>query len=320
MIFLQVNFVLQSMITHPSPSPENRFGGFELILAEHFGLCFGVRDAIELARQERARGPLTILGSLAHHPHIVKDLESRGIQTRSSPGDLPHGERIMITAHGASDRKIQDLKALGHEVLEATCPLVRQAHQALRQLVEEGRHPVIIGIREHVEVRGMTEDLEDYDVVLTEQDIDAIPFHPRIGVVAQTTQPTLRVETLTERLQRRHPDADVRLINTVCRPTRQRQEAADQLARRCDVIIVVGGPNSNNTRELVTSCGRYGARVHRVTEASELQPAWLQGATSVGLTAGTSAPNPIVRGVLQQLQQWSSPQSVHSDTTYLAQS
>lgn len=320
MIFLQVNFVLQSMNTNPSLELENHSGGFELILAEHLGLCFGVRDAIELARQEGSKGPLTILGSLAHHPHIVEDLESRGIRTLSNPEGLAWGERVMITAHGASDRRIQDLKAQGHEVLEATCPLVRQAHQALRQMIQEGRHPVIIGIRDHVEVRGMTEDLEHYDVVLTEKEIDTLPFHPRIGVVAQTTQPTLRVEALTERLQRRHPNADVRLINTVCRPTRQRQEAADQLARRCDVIIVVGGPNSNNTRELVASCGRYGAQVHRVTEASELQASWFDRAARVGLTAGTSAPDAIVAGVLSRLQSWSRPLPVSTQASNLLQS
>ena len=133
-----------------------------------------------------------------------------------------------------------------------------------RRSSETGYHPVIIGQRGHVEVRGLTEDLADFDVVLEAEDVQALADHPRLGVAAQTTQPIEKVRDLVALIRARFPQSEVRFIDTVCQPTKLRQRAAVELARQCDVVIVIGGAHSNNTRELVSTCRRYCSQVHHV--------------------------------------------------------
>jgi 4-hydroxy-3-methylbut-2-enyl diphosphate reductase len=200
----------------------------------------------------------------------------------------------MVTAHGASERAIAKTRSLGLHVIEATCPLVYVAHRAMKALLRDGYHPVIIGQRAHVEVRGLTEDLEAYDVVLDERDVAALDEHPRLGIAAQTTQPIERVRRLVALIRQRFPQSDVRFIDTVCLPTKQRQDAAADLARQCDVVIVVGGANSNNTRELVNTCRYHCSEVHHVQTASDLCREWFVNAQRVGLTAGTSTPDAVI--------------------------
>ena len=138
--------------------------------------------------------------------------------------------------------------------MEATCPLVRVAHRAVADLARTGYHPVVVGKRDHVEVRGLTEDLDDFDVVLSEADVFELKERPRFGVAAQTTQPIEKVRALVELIRRRFPASEVRFIDTVCQPTKQRQNAAIELAQQSDVVVVIGGAHSNNTRELVRTC------------------------------------------------------------------
>lgn len=273
----------------------------QVIRAEHLGMCFGVRDAIALALGRAEAAPLTILGDLVHNAAVLGDLHARGIAIAHDPAHV-ETHTVMVTAHGASERALARTRARGLEVVEATCPLVHVAHRAVRSLLEEGYHPVIIGQRAHVEVRGLTEDLDEFDVVLDESDVLRLEPHPRIGIAAQTTQPIDRVRSLVALIRRRFPQSDVRFIDTVCHPTKERQSAAAALARRCDVVIVVGGENSNNTRELVNTCRRHCARVHHVQTASDLCPEWFLAAGTVGITAGTSTPDALIDRVDQQIR------------------
>lgn len=266
----------------------------KILRASHLGMCFGVRDAIEKALLTPE--PLTILGELVHNESVLQDLRARGIQVENHL-DRVHTSSVMITAHGASQRALERVRARGLQVLEATCPLVHVAHRAVSKLVEDGFHPVIIGKRDHVEVRGMTEDLDEFDVVLTEEDIARVQERPRLGVVAQTTQSIDKVRRLVDLIRERFPQSEVRFMDTVCQPTKQRQTAAIELALHSDVVVVIGGANSNNTRELVSTCGRFCSRVHHVQTASDLRPEWFDGAETVGLTAGTSTPDAIIDAV-----------------------
>jgi 4-hydroxy-3-methylbut-2-enyl diphosphate reductase len=265
----------------------------KIIRAEHLGMCFGVRDAITLAVNEVAVAPLTILGELVHNETVIAGLRSRGIRIQNDVGGVAT-QRVMITAHGASQRVLNEARGRGLNVVEATCPLVHAAHRAVAELVRAGFHPVIIGRREHVEVRGLTGDLEAFDVVLDEADVMALTERPRFGVAAQTTQPMDKVERLVELIRRRFPASEVRFVDTVCRPTKQNQSAAAELARQCDVVVVIGGAHSNNTQELVKTCRRHCPRVHHVLSAADLRAEWFVGAAKVGITAGTSTPDSVI--------------------------
>jgi 4-hydroxy-3-methylbut-2-enyl diphosphate reductase len=300
-------FALQSLTrftrTHARPCPPAHFIllTMKIIRAKHLGMCFGVRDAINLALDRARHEPLTIYGDLVHNDTVLASLRQRGIQFEHDPDRVPTTE-VMITAHGASDRTMSQLRQRGLSVSEATCPLVHHAHLAVQRLVQENYHPVIIGKREHVEVRGLTEDLQEYDVILTEDDVATLRERPRFGVAAQTTQPIDKVQRLVDLIRRRFPRSEVRFEDTVCQPTKQRQSAAVELAKVCDVVVVVGGPKSNNTHELVRTCQRFCAQVYHVQQASDLRHEWFQSATVVGLTAGTSTPDVTIDAVEHRLQ------------------
>jgi 4-hydroxy-3-methylbut-2-en-1-yl diphosphate reductase len=286
-----------------------------VLRAEHLGMCFGVRDAIALAFTHGESAPLTILGDLVHNEAVLAGLQAKGIAVARNPFDVKTN-RVMVTAHGASERMLAKVRALGLETIEATCPLVDVAHQAIRTLVCEGYHPVIVGQRDHVEVRGLTEDLEAFDVVLHEHDVLQLEEHPRLGVAAQTTQPLDRVRHLVALMRQRFPRSDVRFIDTVCHPTKQRQSAAVDLARQCDVVIVVGGANSNNTRELVNTCRHHCSQVHHIQTESDIRSEWVVGADTVGVTAGTSTPEDVIDRVERQLRALGAEPSTASHTPW----
>jgi 4-hydroxy-3-methylbut-2-enyl diphosphate reductase len=268
----------------------------KVIRAEHLGMCFGVRDAIALALEQSEEQPLTILGDLVHNETVLAELRARGVRIAQQATEVDTAT-VMITAHGTSERAMSRARDRGLAVMEATCPLVHAAHRAVAKLVNQGYHPVIIGKRDHVEVRGMTEDLKEFDVLLSEADVLALPERPRFGIAAQTTQPIEKVRQLVALVRQRFPQADVCFVDTVCQPTKQRQNAAAELAQQSDVVVVIGGAHSNNTHELVRTCRRYCARVHHVQTAQDLRAEWFVAANTVGITAGTSTPDAVVASV-----------------------
>jgi len=264
-------------------------------------MCFGVRDAIGLAQDRASAGPVTVLGDLVHNETVLTDLRNQGVLIRQDASDIPTRE-VLITAHGASDRRIEGLRRLGLTVTEATCPLVHRAHQALKKLVAAGYHPLVVGQAGHVEVRGLTEDHPGCEVILSEAEVDRLPERPRYGVVSRTTQPVTRVRELVQRLRDRFPGSEIRWIDTVCQPTKDRQEAAEALAGRCDVVLVIGGAHSNNTRRLVDTCRNRCERVHWLQTAEDLDPAWVRETDTVGITAGTSTPDTVIDAVESALR------------------
>jgi 4-hydroxy-3-methylbut-2-en-1-yl diphosphate reductase len=289
------------MQSQRTPQDSDTESPFRIIRAEHLGMCFGVRDAIALAHEHAKTGPLTILGELVHNRTVSAGLQARGIAIAHDIRDV-HTSTVMVTAHGASERALAQTRALGFEVVEATCPLVHVAHKAVHALVRDGYHPVIVGQRGHVEVRGLTGDLDRFDVVLDDEDVLTLAPHPRIGIAAQTTQPVVKVRHIVDLIKCRFPDSLVRFIDTVCRPTKDRQIAATDLARQCDVVVVIGGANSNNTRELVQTCRRDCSRVYHVQTYADLRPGWFAEVRTVGITAGTSTPDEIIEQVERRIR------------------
>jgi 4-hydroxy-3-methylbut-2-enyl diphosphate reductase len=259
-------------------------------IAEHYGICFGVRDALSLAERLASDEPLTILGQLVHNPIARERLDALGVKQGKLDDDPAAAtRRVMITAHGSSDTARARWRASGREVADATCPLVRHAHEQLRRLVEqEGCFPVIIGKHGHVEVLGLGGDFPEAAVLESETDLPSIPDRPLYGVIAQTTQPIQRVLRLVVALRACRPNSRVRFRDTVCRPTKERQEALRKLIAEVEIVIVVGGRNSNNTRELMETVRAAGLPAHHIERADELRAEWFDGIEHAGITGGTS--------------------------------
>jgi len=270
----------------------------KIIVAEHFGMCFGVRDAIAEATRLGAEAPLTILGELVHNPVVGERLRGLGIRQ----AEVAETRRVMITAHGASDARRDALRSEGFEVADGTCPLVKHAHTQLRRLVLTGYFPVVIGQAGHVEVRGLTGDFAEAFVVSDSADIAKLPPRARYGVISQTTQPIDRVNAVVAEIRALHPAAEVRFVDTVCKPTKDRQVALKRLLALADTVVVVGGHQSNNTRELVQTCVRAGRRAFHIERPEELNAADFAAAKVVGVTGGTSTLSETVAGVIEQLK------------------
>jgi 4-hydroxy-3-methylbut-2-enyl diphosphate reductase len=273
-------------------------------LAEHYGLCFGVRDAIAQAEQLASQGPLTVLGELVHNPVVRERLAQRGVREGALDAESAPTPIVMVTAHGAADRKHTEWRDAGFQVADGTCPLVRHAHTQLGLLVTLGYFPIVIGKRGHVEVNGLTGDFPEACVVEIEDEIPLLPHRGRYGVIAQTTQPLEKVHALVEAIRRARPQSEVRFADTVCQPTKNRQNALRKLIAECDTLAVVGGRNSNNTAQLVAAARTAGRTVFHIERAEELDPAWFRDAQNVGLTAGTSTLRETVAAVHERLQEF----------------
>ncbi len=282
----------------------------KILLAEHFGMCFGVRDAIAQAESLAAAGPLTVLGELVHNPIVRERLQARGVLEQSlSETQNAATREVMITAHGASDFRRSQWRDAGYEVSDGTCPLVRHAHSQLRGLVAAGYFPVVIGQPGHVEVRGLTEDFPGAIVLADAADVAMLPPLERFGVISQTTQPIDRVRAIVAEIRRQRPAAEVRFADTVCKPTKDRQLALQKLIAQAEVIVVIGGRASNNTRQLVATCRAAGRRVVHIERPEELVAADFENVAVAGVTAGTSTLGETVDAALARLRMISENQT-----------
>ncbi len=259
----------------------------KVILAEHFGMCFGVRDAIAEAERLASAGPLTILGELVHNPIVRERLAHRGVR-EGNLNDEAATAQVMITAHGASDATRSKWRDAGYVVADGTCALVRHAHRQLRALVAASYFPIVIGQPDHVEVRGLMGDFPEARVLQSAPAIEQLPAAARFGVISQTTQPIEHVHSLVSALRRARPRSEVRFVDTVCKPTKDRQRALQKLLALADTIVVVGGRSSNNTKQLVAAAEAAQRRAIHVERADELHRAEFSTARVVGVTAGTS--------------------------------
>ena len=276
-----------------------------VLRAESLGLCFGVRDALAATRQISEPNTVAVYGELVHNPAVQQELHQRGFEVvrEDDRHRLPTVDQVLITAHGVSDRRRAWLEASGKQLLDVTCPLVRRVHLAAQKLAADGWFVVVIGRPGHVEVQGIVEDLQQFAIVQAAADAKRFPSD-RIGVVCQSTTPPRTAEQIRSALARLNPQAEIRFIDTICQPTRDRQTAVVDLLARVQVVVVVGGRNSNNTRELVSLARDRGVPTFHVEGAAELKAEWFVGWQVVGLTAGTSTLDATIDEVERALQQF----------------
>lgn len=261
----------------------------KVIVASQLGMCFGVRNAIKAALGATDPRDTTILGELVHNPEVTGQLAALGFSQKPE-GDLheaPDTRAAMITAHGVSDKRRTALTDAGISLIDTTCPLVRHVHDSAQQLKAEGRFVVVIGKAGHAEVEGIVGDLERFAIVAGAR--DARDFgHKSIGIVCQSTTPPEVARETVEAIRKANPSSDISFVDTVCRPTRHRQKAVLDLLHHIDILVVAGGWNSNNTRQLASLAHSRGVPVMLVERAADLDVALLRRYRVAGLTAGTS--------------------------------
>lgn len=276
----------------------------KIITAEVLGMCFGVRDALALLERVERPEAVTIHGELVHNERVLDDLHARGFRMvgESRRLELPLTDAVLITAHGVSDAERARLQRAGKEIIDTTCPLVKRAHQAALKLQAEGRHVLVIGKRGHVEVEGLVGDLRSYDVISSADEVRTYP-HARLGVMCQTTTPVRHAEEILSVVKERNPHADVRFADTICHPTKDHQKALERLLDEVDAMVVVGGRNSNNTRQLALRCRERGVPAYHVQGPEDVCPEWFEGIDTVGLTAGTSTLDATIQAVHDRLSE-----------------
>lgn len=264
----------------------------KVIRAAAMGMCFGVRDALEIIDAQAEPERVTIYGELVHNEEVLADLERRGFRSTDEERGraIPEGELVLVTAHGLSHRERDRLRASGKSLIDTTCPLVERAHEAALRFHRAGAFVAVVGRADHVEVKGLVGDLEEgrYAVVPDAASARRFPGDGPVGVIFQTTTPPFLGEEVFEAIRAANPGREVRRANTICKPTRDRQSAVEELLDRVEALVVVGGANSNNTRQLAELAARRGVPALRVRNAGDLEPGWFAPYRVVGLTAGTS--------------------------------
>ncbi len=274
----------------------------EIFLADKAGFCFGVKRAISTAYEAAGRGHVYCLGPLIHNPQEVERLRRMGIETVADFSTLKPGDSLIIRSHGVPPRVLNQARDMGLTIIDLTCPFVSKAQRDAEVLQREGYQVVVVGEKKHPEVQSILGYAgENAVVVETVEDIEEGAFQKRLGIVAQTTQSYSNFSEIVLRLLRL--SKELKVFNTICSSTKERQEAARILASQVDVMLVVGGRNSANTTRLATLCRQEGKPTYHIEVADEIRPEWIEGVSTVGVTAGASTPDWVVEGVLERLKQ-----------------
>ena len=273
-----------------------------IIKAQAMGMCFGVKDALSVVTTMDDPEHATIYGQLVHNGEVLRRIAARGFSMLDENDRTPAiaTSNVVITAHGASGKERRKLEAAGKTLIDTTCPLVNRVHETARGLQDHGYFVIVVGRKDHVEVRGIVGDLAQFAIVEKPEDVLNYAAD-RIGVVCQTTMSPVLRDALFDAIARDNSGKVIRFIDTVCGPTRERQQAVEDLLPRVQALVVVGGTNSNNTRQLRALGEKAGLPCFQVERASELQPEWFYGFDTVGLTAGTSTLDEIIDEVYSAL-------------------
>src|SRR6476469_6622900 len=292
----------------------------EIRIARRTGLRDGVREAIDKAKEARAAGKSThTLGQVVHNEGVIADLERLGIETVEALDDVDHGAAVVIRAHGVRPDVMERANARGLEVIDGTCTWVIQEHKELTRLVEEGYTIVLLGTPNHAEVVGMLGFAPDAIVVDEEDEWEAmVPRKKRMALISQSTQPPWKFEKLAAfMVSRSH---ELKIVNTVCPVTIRRQEDTVEAAGEVDLMVVVGGRSSANTKELTRMCeiARTAAiQIESVSDLTDAAP--FDGTRIVGITGGTSTPIEDLRDVTRRILELAGTPSAAADATALAE-
>ena len=274
----------------------------EVILADDYGFCYGVKRAVKIAQQNAGSDIKTCtLGPIIHNPQMVKMLADKGVNVVSSPDEMDCG-RIIIRSHGVGPAVYDKIKAKGLELADATCPHVKKAQMSAKKLADAGYKVIIIGEKDHPEVKSIKEWAGDSSLVIgSAEEAAQVPFVSKLGIVSQTTFSGIAFNNIVSALlEKSH---DIRILRTICTATDRRQSAAVRLAKEVDMMIVIGGRNSANTTRLAQLCAEHCPTRH-IETAGELRSEWFHNIKKIGITAGASTPDWIIKEVYEKCKTW----------------
>ncbi len=273
---------------------------FKVTVAKDAGFCFGVRDAIEKAKETAAaHGKVYMLGNIVHNERVVQELEKRSVRVVKSLEEVT-GAPVLFRAHGTVPGLWKKAQQNGQEIVDATCPLVYEIHHEIIRLHQEGRRIFIIGDHGHDEVVAIQAQVPRAMVISTPEEATAVGRVKKAGIVSQSTQMIENVQEIINILMMQV--FDLKFVNTICFPTRRNQDQIKELAAVNDVMIVVGSYTSANTKRLVSVAKKLNARTYQVESVEDINEKWFENAVSVGVSAGASSPDDLIREVVEHIK------------------
>lgn len=294
----------------PSAQSGDKLPTLQLLIAAPRGFCAGVDRAIEIVEKalERYGAPVYVRHEIVHNRFVVEDLRAKGAIFVEELDEVPDDAPVVFSAHGVPKSVPAEAERRKLLYVDATCPLVSKVHRQAERQIEKGRHIVFIGHAGHPEVIGTMGQVEPGRMTLVEtrEDVAKLDFKPE-EPLAFLTQTTLSVDDtaeIVEELKRRFPHIVGPKAEDICYATSNRQAAVKQIAPRSELVLVIGAPNSSNSLRLVEVAERMGTKARLIQRAREIDPAWLEGVETVGLTAGASAPEMLVREVIDRLGEY----------------
>ena len=273
----------------------------KILLAKDAGYCFGVRDAVNLAYDTaKKHGDVYMLGDIVHNESVVADLNKAGAKVVKNIDEVPDGKPILFRAHGTSVETWKNAQSKDMNIIDATCPLVEEIHDEVKKLSKEGRKIIVIGDHGHDEVVGIASQVSDAIIVSNIEEAMELRKMKKAGVVSQSTQTIENVQKIINIIMTKV--YDLNFVNTICFPTKRNQNQIKDLAKQCDVMIVIGSFTSANSKRLALLAEEINDRSYQVTKADEIKVEWFNGAKTVGLSAGASTPDNIIDDVLNKIK------------------
>jgi len=274
----------------------------KILVAKDAGYCFGVRDAVNLAYDTaQDHGEVYMLGTIVHNEKVVEDLSKAGTKVVDNLAEVPKDKPILFRAHGTAPRVWDKAKNKNLNIIDATCPLVIEIHDEIKKLEAEGRRTIIIGDHGHDEVVGIAAQVENPIVLANVEEAKALRKMKKAGVVSQSTQMIENVQEIINVLMEKV--FDLRFVNTICFPTRRNHEQIKELAIQCEVMIIIGSFTSANSKRLTQLALERNKRSYQVNYAGDLKTSWFENCETVGISAGASTPNDIIKGVVEKLKE-----------------
>ena len=274
----------------------------KILLAKDAGYCFGVRDAVNLAYDTaKDHGDVYMLGTIVHNEKVVEDLSKSGAKVVDELVEVPSDKPILFRAHGTAPNVWDKANQKKLNIIDATCPLVTEIHDEIKKLEAEGRRTIIIGDHGHDEVVGIAAQVKDPIILANVKEAKALRKMKKAGVVSQSTQMIENVQEIINVLMQKV--FDLRFVNTICFPTRRNHEQIKELATQCEVMIIIGSFTSANSKRLTQLALERNKRSYQVTCADDIEAFWFENCETVGISAGASTPDDIIRDVVEKIKE-----------------